>query len=127
MTFFELISNTFYNKTDDILDSEGSNHFNGYMFNRWLSFYSHAQATFVNDTLNKFGYIFTDKLQQYRLFFHLIPKLRFKKIAYIKKKKELAEKKDDYPYHILAKQQQLSTRELQNLIELTKQIYASTN
>lgn len=123
MTFFELLTNTFYTKKEQVLDSESSQYFNGYMFNRWLSFYSDNLAIFTNDTLNKFGYIFdTDKQSQYSLFFNLIPKLRYKHIKYIKKKKEKIENGEAVPLNQIAKHHFMSSKELQQYVDLAKEI-----
>lgn len=122
MTFFEVLSNTFHTKKVNELDQEGLGFFNGYMISRWLSFYSDSQCIFVNETLNKFGYIFQDKQQQYRLFFNLIPRLRFKKIQYIKKKKEQQEKEEKLPMVQVARQMFMSAKELQQYVDLAKTI-----
>lgn len=122
MTFFEVLSNTFHTKKVNELDQEGLGFFNGYMISRWLSFYSDNQCIFVNETLNKFGYIFQDKQQQYRLFFNLIPRLRFKKIQYIKKKKEQQEKEEKLPMVQVARQMFMSVKELQQYVDLAKTI-----
>ena len=122
MTFFEVLSNTFHTKKVNELDQEGLGFFNGYMISRWLSFYSDSQCIFVNETLNKFGYIFQDKQPQYRLFFNLIPRLRFKKIQYIKKKKEQQEKEEKLPMVQVARQMFMSAKELQQYVDLAKTI-----
>ena len=85
MNFFQLQNKLFYSKKDDagFLDQEGEQAFVPFLFNRWLSFYSKDTPNFVNETLNKYSNIFEDKQQQYRLYYNLIPRLKFKRIKYI--------------------------------------------
>lgn len=95
MNFFQLQNKLFYSKKTDaeFLDSEGEQSFTPFMFNRWLSFYNKGMATITNETLNRFGGIFQDKQQQYRLYYYFIPRLKFKRIAYIKNLKKRLMKK----------------------------------
>jgi hypothetical protein len=90
MTIFELINKLFFRKKESFedLDHESLQSFQPFMINRWLSFYGKAQAVFVNETLNKFTGVFDDKNNSYKLYYHLIPHLKYSKISYIKKKKE---------------------------------------
>ena len=90
MTIFELINKLFFRKKESFedLDHESLQSFQPFMINRWLSFYGKAQAVFVNETLNKFIGVFDDKNNSYKLYYHLIPHLKYSKINYIKKKKE---------------------------------------
>ena len=90
MTIFELINKLFFRKKESFedLDHESLQSFQPFMINRWLSFYGKTQAVFVNETLNKFTGVFDDKNNSYKLYYHLIPHLKYSKINYIKKKKE---------------------------------------
>jgi hypothetical protein len=118
MNFFQLQNKLFYSKKTkaEFLDSEGEQAFIPFMFNRWLSFYNKGMASFTNETLNRFGSIFQDKQQQYRLYYYFIPRLKFKRISYNKKlKKELKEEED---LKLIAKNKNISVRELKRYIEL---------
>ena len=95
MNFFQLQNKLFYSKKDkaEDLDAEGEQAFVPFMFNRWLSFYSNEMSVFTNETFNKFSTIFDDKQQAYKLYYYLIPRLKWKKIPYIKK--------EQMPVHLL--------------------------
>ena len=117
MNFFQLQNKLFYSKKTDaeFLDSEGEQSFTPFMFNRWLSFYNKGMATFTNETLNRFGGIFQDRQQQYRLYYYFIPRLKFKRIAYNKKlKKEVSEEEN---LDLIARNKNISVRELRSYID----------
>jgi|TARA_R110002012_G_scaffold204739_1_gene374564 hypothetical protein len=120
MNFFQLQNKLFYSKkskTED-LDTQGEQAFVPFLFNRWLSFYNKDMSVFVNETLNKFSGIFDDKQQSYRLYYYLIPRLKWKKISYIKKKKKEIEEQEHLS--LLAKNKNISKRELLQYVELSK-------
>ena len=120
MNFFQLQNKLFYSKKDkaEDLDTEGEQAFVPFLFNRWLSFYNNDMSVFTNETFNKFSTIFDDKQQAYRLYYYLIPSLKWKKITYIKKKKKEVEEQDHLS--LLAKNKNISKRELLQYVELNK-------
>jgi len=120
MNFFQLQNKLFYSKKDNagVLDSEGEQAFVPFLFNRWLSFYNKELPGFVNETLNKFGGIFDDKQEVYKLYYYLIPRLKWQRISYIKKKKK--EDEDIEGLNTIAKNKNISKRELQQYVELEK-------
>lgn len=120
MTFFDILRNLFFTKQDtsSLLDTETQTQFTPFIINRWLSFYSREQCVFVNETINKYTGLFEDKSDLHSLYFNLIPKLKFKKIGYIKKKKEDKEKIDDNHITVLSKNNNISKREIQQYIDL---------
>ena len=111
MNFFQLQNKLFYSKKEDAgyLDSEGEQAFVPFLFNRWLSFYYNNMCVFTNETLNKFSTIFDNKQESYKLYYYLIPRLKWKKISYIKKKKKEEEEVD---LSSIAKNKNMSVREL---------------
>ena len=117
MNFFQLQNKLFYSNKDNAgeLDLEGEQSFVPFLFNRWLSFYSKDTPQFVNETLNKFGAIFDDKQRQYRLYYNLIPRLKFKRIKYIKKVKR--EQEDESDLYLIAKNKNISVRELKQYLD----------
>ena len=120
MNFFQLQNKLFYSKKGkaEDLDTEGEQAFVPFLFNRWLSFYNNDMSVFTNETFNKFSTIFDDKQQAYRLYYYLIPSLKWKKITYIKKKKKEVEEQDHLS--LLAKNKNISKRELLQYVELNK-------
>jgi len=117
MNFFQIQNKLFYSKKDDagFLDQEGESAFVPFLLNRWLSFYSKDTPHFVNETLNKYTGLFEDKQQLYRLYYNLIPRLKFKRVKYIKKIKK--EKEEDADLFIIAKNKNLSVRELKQYVD----------
>jgi hypothetical protein len=125
MNFFQLQNKLFYSKKENAgeLDSEGEQAFVPFLFNRWLSFYSKELPGFVNETLNKFGNIFDDKQEAYKLYYYLIPRLKWQRISYIKKKKKGDKEQEILEgLHNIAKNKNISTRELQLYVELEKKL-----
>ena len=111
MNFFQLQNKLFYSKKEkaDYLDPEGEQAFVPFLFNRWLSFYNDNMSLFVNETLNRFSVIFEDKQRTYRMYYYLIPRLKWKKISYIKKKKKEEEEEN---LNLIAKNKNISVREI---------------
>lgn len=121
MNFFDLLRKLIFSKKTiaEDLDNEGLQQFVPYMLNRWVSFYGKPQAVFVNETFNKFAGLFDDKNEQYKLYYHLLPTSKYKKIEYVKKKKEKEEKVDD-SVPIIARNQMISQREVRMYLDFNK-------
>ena len=117
MNFFQLQNKLFYSKKDKAqdLDAEGEQAFVPFLFNRWLSFYNNDMSVFTNETLNKFSTIFENKQDAYKLYYYLIPRLKFKRISYIKKIKK--DKEEEIDLSRLAKNKNISVRELKSYIK----------
>ena len=118
MNFFQLQNKLFYSnksKQPEPLDSEGEQAFVPFLFNRWLTMYSKDTVGFVNETLNKYCGIFdTDKQKTYKLYYNLIPRLKFKRINYIKKLKKDKDKQEEFDQlKIIAKNNNMSVREIE--------------
>lgn len=69
------------------------------------------------DTANKYSQIFNNKNDCYKFLSVIFPKVPQKKIEYIKKKKSEDENSD---LQLLAKNKELSVREIKNYIDLLK-------
>ena len=121
MNFFDLLRKLIFSKKTiaEDLDNEGLQQFVPYMLNRWLSFYDGRQAVFVNETLNRFTGLLDDKNEMYKLYYNLIPSCKYKKISYVKKKKE-KEEKEDTNIPILARNQMISQREVSIYLDFIK-------
>ena len=77
----------FENKKSEI-DLELLQEFSPYLTNKTLSFYSDGMLVdFINDTLNTYGHLFTNKEDQFKFYQNIIPKLTRQKIKFIKSPK----------------------------------------
>jgi hypothetical protein len=112
MNIFNIINSLFFSKKKIDLSLDSESQFSPYMINRWMSMYSDEMLVIINNTSNKYGGLFKNKDQQYNWYFNLFPKIRFKKIQYIKKNKKAKEeiKEDNLP--LIAKNKEISVREL---------------
>lgn len=119
MNFFQLQNKLFYSRKDKAgeLDVEGEQAFVPFLINRWLSFYGKETPNFVNETLNKYCSLFDDKQKLYRLYYNIIPRLKFKKITYVKKVKKTEEDND---FALIAKNRNISVREIKQYVDLFK-------
>lgn len=114
MTIFDILNSILYSKKKIDLNLEDENAFGGpFMINRWTSMYNNDLAVFVNNFLNRV-LPFEDKTAMYEFYFNFLPKLRFKKISYIKKTKKEAD--DVQP----VKREFLSKRELDLYVDMLK-------
>jgi hypothetical protein len=93
MTIFDQINSIFFSKKKMELNCDDESQFSSFMINRWLSFYSPEVAVLVNDLTNKQPHT-NDKNDLYDFYFSLYPKLKFKRINYIKKTKKETKKED---------------------------------
>ena len=65
------------------------------MVTRYFSFYENGKyIDYINSTINKYQNIFYTKEDEYKFYENVIPKLKNKKINYIKKNKKEKTKKD---------------------------------
>lgn len=90
---FDGINYLLFEKNKTELDNEVLAGFVPYMVGRYLSFYDKAYVEYVNDTLNTYGHIFPVMEDKFRFYDNIIPKLKRKKIEYVKKAK--VEKKEE--------------------------------
>ena len=60
--------------------------FDLYMINRWCSMVDKDSARIINETTNKFGPGLGCKQDQYNFLKDVLPKYKFRKIEYIKRK-----------------------------------------
>ena len=89
MTIFYFINDILFKKKGDLLDNvDNESGFNLYMLNRWASMYSTGVATIVNLTTNRYYSIFDTKREHYNFMLRMFPKVKARRIHYIKKKKQ---------------------------------------
>ena len=79
-------------------------------------------AKLINQTFNRLWPAFDNKDMWYKAFVAVLPKSKFKKIAYIKKNKEAKETKKNSPerkllIEYLAKNMEMSKREIQYILD----------
>ena len=119
MTIFDIIGDLLFTKKGNCLNTvDQESEFQPYIVNRWLSMYSSDTAKHSN-ILNKYLGIFESKKDLYNLFKAVFPKVPYKKINYIKKVKE-AKTEQDENIVLIAKNLELSEREITQYIAFTK-------
>jgi hypothetical protein len=117
VTIFDYISNILFSKKENCFSTlDDEKQFSPYLINRWLSMYGKSTIT-ACDLTNKYSQVFSNKADCYKFLSAVFPKVPQKKIDYIKKKKSDEEDKE---LALLAKNKELSTREIKNYIDLLK-------
>ena len=112
MTIFDVIKDILFTKKRTCLntvDEEGD--FVPFLVNRWLSMYS-PQVALTSNIINKYLGIFDNKRDLYALFMAFFPRVPAKKINYIKKVKESKDNKELDTVALIAKNKELSQREI---------------
>ena len=125
-TIFNFIDSILFNKKKLNTINEGETQFNLYMLNRWSSMYSADIAQIINETTNVYGKTFSSKQEQYEFALNLLPKVKKKRINYIKKNKE--EKSDtNIEVKCMANAMELSQREILEYISILENERNSEN
>lgn len=119
-TIFDFLNCILFAKAKKSLTQENSSVYTPFMINRWCSFYSKELSKFINLSVNRFSN-FT-KEEHFAFLKNFLPKLPFKKISYVKKK--VVENEIDDKICMLAKNLELSKREINHYILC--QTYLST-
>jgi len=92
-----------------------------FMFIKWFSFYDPACVELASE-LNRVGHQFADKQVSFNFFDTVVPKLKYKKIPYIKKAKKKAKRKKEldreHAIEMLAKSYEISQRESKNYLDM---------
>jgi hypothetical protein len=89
---FNTIQYLLFLKNKPELDSDLLESFVPFLTTKTFSFYNNDYVDYINESLNVYGYIFDSKENQFKFFDNIIPKLKRKKIDYIKKTKKEKEK-----------------------------------
>lgn len=121
MTIFDCLNDILFTKRGNLLQNvDDETNFNQYMINRWCSMYSTSMATMVNNTVNWLYSAFETKQQYYRFVLSVFPRVKQKRIHYIKKSKptDTEEQPDNIP--LIAKRLELSQREIKSLYEFQR-------
>lgn len=119
MLLFDIIQDVLYKKVGDKLQNvDNEAEFVPYMVGRWCSMHSPEVATIVNNTTNRLWSVPQTKTEWYGLYLNVLPRVKFKRIEYIKKPKADKEKEEDIAaMEFLAKQLELSVREVKYYVE----------
>jgi hypothetical protein len=120
-TIFNFIDSVLFNKKKLNTINEGETQFNLYMVNRWCSMYSSDVAQIINETSNKYGKLFQTKQEQYEFVLNMLPRVKKKRINYIKKTKE-EPKKEDTDLVLLAKAMETSKREVEENLKMLEEL-----
>lgn len=113
---FDYIDSILYKKSLKNSDIENLAQYSPYLINRWLSMYSIGIANIINSTVNSYGSVLS-KEEHFRFLNALISKCSKKKISYIKKVKQNADKTSE-DIQELVDVMELSKREIKELIDL---------
>ena len=116
-TIFNYIDSVLFTKQKLNKLNEEETQFNLYMLNRWCSMYSPDMAQIINETTNKQKELFTLKQDQYNYIFNILPRVKKNRINYIKKIKSEEEKQDEN-IPIIAKNLEISEREVKEYISI---------
>jgi len=91
--------------------------FQPYLIQRWCSMHSPQIANLINETSNKVWTIMDSNQMWYDYLNVVIPKVQYKKISYIKKKKEESKKDSKEAIQIVANSLEISVREVNQYVE----------
>lgn len=110
-----------FKRGDQLQTIESETEVQPYMLNRWISMHSPSNALLVNLASNRYWSVLANKLDWYRFSLALFPKSKFSKIEYIKKapkeKGSTAAKDDQKLFEALARNLEISVREIKSYIE----------
>ena len=121
-TIFNYIDSVLFTKQKLNKLNEDETQFNLYMLNRWCSMYSPDVTQIINETTNRYKEVFSLKQDQYNYILNILPKVKKRRINYIKKiKTEEKEKDENIP--IIAKTLEISEREVKEYIDLCNQAF----
>lgn len=114
-TIFDFLRSILFSKKRISINEDNKTAYVPFLINRWGSFYSKELCNLINITTNRFSN-FT-KEEHYLFLYNMLPKNKFLKIDYIKKKgKEKENTKEDDNILMLAKNLELSKREINQYI-----------
>lgn len=120
-TIFTYIDSLLYTKEYKTSVAYEETQYNNFMVNRWCSMYSPDISEIVNQTVNKTWSQVAIKEDHYKFLLSLLPKQKRRKIDYIKKIKQVTEKKEKIDTDLLlAKAKEISVREIQLYKDLKK-------
>jgi hypothetical protein len=111
---FDYLKNILYSKQPELLEEE--NDFVPFLIQRWLSMHSPEVTYILNETTNRYWMALADKQDWYNAFMTSLPRVKFRKLNYIKKAKA-ENSKDDDTVKLIAKNMEISEREVRLYLE----------
>lgn len=120
-TIFNYIDSVLFTKKKLNNLNEGETQFNLFMVNRWCSMYSPDINQIINETTNKYQELHALKQDQYDFCFNLFPKVKKKKLDYIKKIKQ-EKSVENTDHKILSKNLEISERESKEYIDFIQKL-----
>lgn len=124
VTIYTFINDVLYKKLGHALEKkESEQELNPFMLQRWISMYNakgtYSLVKYLNATINKLYKAFETKEMWYHITMSVIPKMRYEKLHYLKRKqkdKNPAKNIDDV-IEFIAKDKMMSKREVRLYIE----------
>ena len=117
---FDLIDKILFSKKKIDVNIDDDN-IHPYIINRWVSMYSQDMTIIINNTGNRLYSVFDNNRMYYKFLQTLLPRVKNKRIFYIKKAKkqpDISHKDDDNDnINIICSNMQRSRREVELLIE----------
>ena len=113
-TIFDFLNSILFSKKNIKLSEDNKTSYVPFLVNRWCSFYSKEVCSIVNHTVNRFSNL--SKEEHYTFLKNIINRVPFKKINYIKKNKDTQKNNEDDTLSLLAKNLELSKREINQYI-----------
>lgn len=126
---FQMINEVLFFKKEQTPNEDDLKLFAPFLINRYASMYSPELCEYINFMLNENNKTNLTPMELYKLFHTIIPKLKYKKITYIKKVTKdnnvLTKKEQELQDKIkcIAYNKELSITETNKLIEFAKEIY----
>ncbi len=98
---FEAVNKLLYKKGGSEFDADIIGEFNPFITTKCFSYYDNGKyCNYINETLNMYGSVFENIEDQYIFFDTMIPKLKFKRLDYIKKPKAKSEEEQPIPEYL---------------------------
>ena len=119
MNIFNYLSNLLFTKKQPVIqniDQEGD--YQPFLINRWCSMLNNTTANVINTTVNTFFPVFENKHDHYKFLHYILPRSRFTRINYIKKRKEHQTDSQEI-IKKMAKRLELSHREINLYVNQT--------
>lgn len=115
---FDYLNKVLYKtKTPDTSNINESEEFVPYMVQRWSSMYSPEIANLINETSNRHWSTLSDKKDWFSYLHGVIPPCKFRRVSYIKKKKEEKTASNKINITKVASNLEISSREVSGYIE----------